>query len=267
MKPVILAPIILSLLTFGCATKNYVKVKTGVVNDRVSALEAQTNAQYAALSSQEQTDVSRLDERITTTDTRLAAVSSTADQANASAAQALQQAQANKAQIDASAADMVKWQNQYIKSLDATLTETANVTFAFNRSSLSPAAKAVLDSVIRKITSTPGSFVEVVGFTDTVGSEKYNLALSRQRADSVARYLVRGHVDLSRINMIGMGEEQTPTQLAAEVEGFKGNLSQKERHALARRVRIRVYVRGKMPSSADAAPATGADAVSTANNR
>jgi outer membrane protein OmpA-like peptidoglycan-associated protein len=267
MKNLIFAPILVSLLTLGCATKEYVKVKTGIVNDRVSQVEAQSNAQYAALSSQEQTDVSRLDERITTTDNKIAAVSSTADQASASAAQALQQAQANKAQIDANAADMVKIQDQYMKSLDYTLVETANVTFGFNRSDLSGPAKATLDAVIQKLTTTPRSFVEVVGFTDTIGTEKYNLTLSRQRADSVARYLVRGNVDLSRINMIGMGEEQTPTQLAAEVEGFSGTLSRKEQHALARRARIRVYVPGQVPASAEAAPATGADAVTAANDR
>src|SRR6202008_23897 len=100
MKHLIFAPILVSLLTLGCATKEYVKVKTGIVNDRVSQVEAQSNAQYAALSSQEQTDVSRLDERITSTDNKLAAVSGTADQASANAALALQQAQAAKAQLD-----------------------------------------------------------------------------------------------------------------------------------------------------------------------
>jgi outer membrane protein OmpA-like peptidoglycan-associated protein len=267
MKSVILVPIILSLLTFGCATKQYVRVKTGVVNDRVSQLEAQTNQQIAAVSSQEQTDVSRLDERITSTDNKLAGISGTADQASASAAQALQQAQANKAQLDANAANMVRIQDQYMKAWDYTLVETANVTFAFNRSNLSDEAKAALDIVIQKLATTPRSFVEVVGFTDTIGTEKYNLTLSRQRAESVARYLVSGNVDLRSITMIGMGEEQTPTQLAAEVEGFNVNLSQKEQHALARRVRLRVYVPGQTATSADAAPATGADAVAAANDR
>jgi outer membrane protein OmpA-like peptidoglycan-associated protein len=264
MKNAIIAPIIVSLFTFGCATHSYVKV-------HVNELRDQTNQQIAALSSQEQTDVSRLDERITTTDNKLATVSGTADQA-------LQQAQANKAEIDANAAstkaqieanaaDMVKLQDQYQKAWDYTLVETANVTFGFNRSDLNDPAKAVLDAVIQKVTTTPRAFVEVVGFTDTVGTEKYNLTLSRQRADSVSRYLVRGSVDLNRINMIGMGEEQTPTQLAAEVEGFSGSLSQKEQHALARRVRIRVYVPGQVPSSASIGGATGADALTTANDR
>jgi OmpA-OmpF porin, OOP family len=263
MKNLIFAPILVSLLTLGCATKNYVKVKTGIVNDRVSALEAQTNAQYAALSSQEQTDVSRLDERITTTDSKLAAISGTADQALAAT-------QANKAAIDAAAAanaaDMVKIQNQYMKAWDYTLTATANVTFAFNRSDLSAAAKAALDTLIQTINSTPRAFCEVVGFTDTTGTEKYNLTLSRQRAESVTRYLVAGNVDLRQISMLGMGEEQTPTQLAAEVEGFSGSLSQKEQHALARRVRIRVYVPGQTPASASVGGATGGDAITTAND-
>jgi OmpA-OmpF porin, OOP family len=257
MKNVILAPIIVSLFTFGCASKQYVKV-------HVNELRDQTNQQIAALSSQEQTDVSRLDERITTTDNQLAATTNTANNALQQAQAASQQAQSNKSQIDA---NMVKIQDQFMKAWDSTLVETANVTFAFNRSDLSAAAKAVLDSVIQKVTTTPRAYIEISGFTDTIGTERYNLALSQRRADSVARYLMRGNVDLSRITTIGMGEEQTPTQLAAEVEGFNGNLSKKEQHALARRARIRVYVRGQVPSSASVGEPTGADAVATVNDR
>lgn len=267
MKGVILVPIILSLLTFGCATKQYVRVKTGIVNDRVTQLEASTNQQIAALSSQQQADTSRLDERITTTDNKLAATTQTADEALQQAQAAAQQAQANKAQIDETAANMVTIQNQFNKAWDYTLVETANVMFAFGKWELTDAAKAALDEVIQKLSSTPRSFVEVVGFTDTIGTEKFNLTLSRQRADSVARYLVRGNIDLRQITMIGMGKEQTPTQLAAEVEGFSGSLSQSQQHALARRVRLRVFVPGQAPASADAAPVTGGDAVAAANDR
>jgi len=97
----------------------------------------------------------------------------------------------------------------------------------------------------------------VVGYTDEKGSKSYNLTLSRRRAEAVARYLVQNNVPLKSISLIGLGEEQTPALLAAEVQGIDPNTSKKELRRLARRVRIRVYTPGAGSSeSASGAPAS-----------
>jgi OOP family OmpA-OmpF porin len=50
------------------------------------------------------------------------------------------------------------------------------------------------------------SYIEVVGHTDDVGDDAYNMELSEQRAAAVRNYLVDTGVDASKIVMIGGGE-------------------------------------------------------------
>ena len=48
--------------------------------------------------------------------------------------------------------------------------------------------------------------VGISGYTDRLGSDKYNLALSQRRADSVKRYLVGKSIDAGRLTAVGKGE-------------------------------------------------------------
>lgn len=50
------------------------------------------------------------------------------------------------------------------------------------------------------------TYIEVVGHTDDVGDDDYNLDLSLQRAEAVRDYLVGEGVDPSKIATVGMGE-------------------------------------------------------------
>ncbi len=52
----------------------------------------------------------------------------------------------------------------------------------------------------------PQATVEIVGHTDSNGSEAYNQTLSEQRAQSVADYLISQGVESSRISSSGEGE-------------------------------------------------------------
>ena len=48
---------------------------------------------------------------------------------------------------------------------------------------------------------------ELEGHTDSIGTEEYNMTLSRRRAESVKKYLVeKMSTDASRISTIGYGE-------------------------------------------------------------
>jgi outer membrane protein OmpA-like peptidoglycan-associated protein len=238
-------PIILALAASGCATKKYVIAQVDGVNQRVAKNQTETNAQITALAGKEQTDISRVEERITTTDNKLATVATTADlasasaaQANTAASQALQQAQAG---IHLNAEELAK-----VASLqNYSLSETGNVMFDVNRSELSDVATAGLDAMIQKAAGSPRIIFEVVGFTDKTGQKGYNLVLSQKRAEAVARYLVRQHVPMKDISLIGLGEEQTPEQLAAEVQGMDPNATDTVLRGLARRVRVRLYTASK----------------------
>jgi OOP family OmpA-OmpF porin len=86
--------------------------------------------------------------------------------------------------------------------------------------------------------------VELVGFTDPIGSTQYNLALSRRRAEAVQRYLIKNNVPLRGIHIVGMGKEQPPASLTADVQAVDPNASPQDIRRLARRVYIRVYSTG-----------------------
>ena len=64
-----------------------------------------------------------------------------------------------------------------------------NGTFDFNESEIRASDRRELDEVGEFLRSQPQSYVVLNGYTDNVGSEEYNLALSRKRAESVASYL------------------------------------------------------------------------------
>ena len=242
---IIAVPITLALVPSGCASKKYVRQQTGIVNQRVSSLETKTKEQIAYLNSKHQADISRVDERIATTDARLTEVSGVAQQAASSAAEANKMVQANGEKIDANEAKI-----QATASSIATLAENAwnfqliekgDVTFGFNKADLDSSAKAALDVIAQKAAAMPRAEVELQGFTDKIGSKNYNLALSRRRADAVARYLAGQNVPLRGIHVIGLGEENPPASLTADLKAMDPNASPQEVRRLARRVYIRVY--------------------------
>jgi len=61
----------------------------------------------------------------------------------------------------------------------------ADVLFAFDSATLSPAAQIALDSLVKQVNGTSGT-VSVAGNTDAIGSDAYNQTLSEQRAAAVA---------------------------------------------------------------------------------
>jgi outer membrane protein OmpA-like peptidoglycan-associated protein len=212
-----------------------------MVNQRVSKLEAKTNQEISYLNTKLQTDISRVDERITTTDAKLAEVAGVAQQASASAARANKTGEANQVKILANATGIEALTTMAENAWNYQLIEKGDVTFAFDKATLDGPAKIALNVIIQKAEAMPRSVIELQGFTDNIGSSDYNLELSRRRADAVARYLAQQNVPLRDIHTIGLGKENPPASLTAEVEAMNPNASPAELRRLARRVYIRVY--------------------------
>jgi outer membrane protein OmpA-like peptidoglycan-associated protein len=82
------------------------------------------------------------------------------------------------------------------------------VRFAFDSADILPAARVQLDALAEGIKLlAPESIVTVEGHTDAVGSDAYNLELSRVRAHAVRDYLVRRHgIDAARLKAVAYGE-------------------------------------------------------------
>lgn len=86
----------------------------------------------------------------------------------------------------------------------------ADALFNFNRGGLNDikaAGKAELDEFAGYLKENePDAKLEITGYTDYLGSDTYNMALSEERADSVKQYLVNKGVSGDNINAVGMGE-------------------------------------------------------------
>ena len=94
----------------------------------------------------------------------------------------------------------------------------SDVTVASNQSSINPRFHATLDDVAGVLNRYDQSIVDVVGHADSDGSDDYNLNLSRQRASSVAQYLVGRNVLADRLYVDGRGES-APIATNATAEG------------------------------------------------
>lgn len=90
------------------------------------------------------------------------------------------------------------------------LSVSASALFDFDSAVLKPEGKQALDAVGDKIRSKGASVVDVdvIGHTDSIGSEEYNQQLSLRRATSVKDYIVSKGVDAGIIDVSGMGESQ-----------------------------------------------------------
>jgi outer membrane protein OmpA-like peptidoglycan-associated protein len=82
------------------------------------------------------------------------------------------------------------------------------INFAFDSHQLLPSAFAVLDSLAEGIKLTDASKrVLIMGHTDAVGGEGYNLQLSERRANVVRDYLIQQHgISAARLQSFGRGE-------------------------------------------------------------
>ncbi|HEX5227483.1 MAG TPA: OmpA family protein [Bryobacteraceae bacterium] len=93
----------------------------------------------------------------------------------------------------------------------------SDVLFDFNKSTLRPAAREKLAKISGIILSHPGLRLEVDGYTDSIGSDEYNLKLSDQRAMGVQTYLVSQGIAPDDVTAKGFGKDNpvAPNNTAA----------------------------------------------------
>jgi len=82
-----------------------------------------------------------------------------------------------------------------------------DVHFDFDKSVLTPEAKAILKRDIQLLKDNPKAKVRLAGYTSASGTDAYNQALSERRSASVRDYLVsEGVITPERLTTIGYGE-------------------------------------------------------------
>lgn len=93
--------------------------------------------------------------------------------------------------------------------------------FGFDKASINADGKHTLDNVAEQINANPEiDVVLVTGYTDKLGSDKYNQKLSERRATQVRDYLVSKGVDAGRLTASGKGESD-PVVACDDVKGRK----------------------------------------------
>ncbi len=80
------------------------------------------------------------------------------------------------------------------------------VFFDFNKSDLTPQAVEIVDTAAKNAGPAKVTQLTVTGHTDTVGSDAYNMRLSRRRAESVAAQLEKDGIASSEIEIVAKGK-------------------------------------------------------------
>ena len=94
-----------------------------------------------------------------------------------------------------------------------TFSLSSDVLFEFNKATLKPAANQALDALFSQIVAAnpKDGVATVIGYTDRIGSDNYNLALSEKRAQSVASYLVSKGLYADKVRVEGRGKANPVT--------------------------------------------------------
>jgi iron complex outermembrane receptor protein len=80
------------------------------------------------------------------------------------------------------------------------------VFFNFDKSDLTPQAVEIVNTAARNAQTSKVTQITCTGHTDTVGSDAYNMRLSRRRAESVAAQLERDGIPSSEIQIVAKGK-------------------------------------------------------------
>ncbi len=110
------------------------------------------------------------------------------------------------------------------------VTFPSGILFPFNSTEILPAGKSNLQQLASSLEKYPNSDVLIVGHTDSVGTDAYNLDLSQRRALAASAYLQSLSVPANRLRTTGKGESE-PIQPNDTEEGRARN----------RRVEIAIY--------------------------
>ena len=124
--------------------------------------------------------------------------------------------------------------------VDKSFALSSDVLFAFGKSTLKPEGVAALNTLYQQIVDVQpkdGSAV-VVGYTDRIGSDAYNLKLSEARARTVADFLVGKGLPAGKVAIEVRGEASPVT--GTQCDGIKAKAQLIACLAPDRRVEVRV---------------------------
>ena len=93
------------------------------------------------------------------------------------------------------------------KVLSIDLSKMQNVNFRYNKSELTDFSKTKVKGIIEQIRQSKNIKIEIYTYTDSLGSNTYNLTLSQRRASALKKLLIADGLDADKITATGLGEE------------------------------------------------------------
>ncbi len=109
-----------------------------------------------------------------------------------------------------------------------------NIYYDFDQYIIKQGAARDLDALAELMDLYKSMDVELIAYTDSRGTEKYNLDLSLKRAESARRYLIQKGIDEKRIKAFGYGESKIRNRCLEGVECTD------EEHQYNRRTEVKV---------------------------
>jgi outer membrane protein OmpA-like peptidoglycan-associated protein len=204
-----------------CATKSYVREEVGTTERKITEQMTTTeNLQEAKL--RETADrVGETRQAVDVADQRINGLDLRVSEADARAGGA----EAGARDVEARLSQRVATRNRY------RLVETKSVYFDSGQTEVRSQDADELEAVAKALMADPNAVVELQGFADVRGSDRFNRELARERVEAVMRYLVQHHgIELRKARAISMGKATLPT----------GEKPSPEILAKARRVDIRL---------------------------
>ena len=209
------------MLGGACATKDFVRQEVDATERKLTEQMTTTETSQEAKLRETADRVGQTRQAIDVTDQRLNGLDLRVGEVGARASSAETQARDAEARLSQRLAS----RNRY------RLVDTKLVYFDFDRTEIRSQDVGVLESVAKALTADANAVVELQGFADARGRERYNRELARERVEAVMRYLVQHHgVELRQMRAITMGRVALPT----------GDKPSPEALASARRVDIRL---------------------------
>jgi outer membrane protein OmpA-like peptidoglycan-associated protein len=127
--------------------------------------------------------------------------------AQRAAAAAAQAAAAEQTQLRAQLKEQLNTILQTRDTARGLVVAVSDVLFDSGKSTLTPGAREKLAKISGILLAHPGLRIRLEGHTDSIGSDDYNMALSKGRATAVANYFVSQGVPAGSLSAIGMGRE------------------------------------------------------------
>ena len=213
-----------AVLLSACATKGFVREQVGSTETKIGQRVDSTDAKLRETSDRTASNTQALEstgQRLTSIDAKVSEVGTLASDAKKDAASVAQAQKESESVFNQRFAN----RNKYAQ------VETKSVFFDFNKAELKDEGINELREVAKALKADPNAVLELQGFADARGTDRYNYQLTRERVDSVVRYLVmREGVDLRRIAAVGMGK----------VALTSGEKADKDTYAKSRRVEMRL---------------------------